>query len=96
MHELTTHYKEERSVSFYADKLCISSKYLSSLVKEVSDKNPVEWITQCVIFESKTLLKSTDMSIQQISDLLNFPNQSFFGKYFKRYCGMSPLQYKQS
>ena len=96
MHELTTHYKEERSVSFYADKLCISSKYLSSLVKEVSDKTPVEMITQCVIFESKTLLKSTNMSIQQISDLLNFPNQSFFGKYFKRYCGMSPLQYKQS
>lgn len=96
IHELTIHYKEERSVSYYANKLCITSKYLSSLVKEISDKTPAELIINCVMFESKTLLKSTDMSIQQVSDLLNFPNQSFFGKYFKRYAGISPSQYKQS
>ncbi|MDD4434333.1 MAG: helix-turn-helix domain-containing protein, partial [Parabacteroides sp.] len=68
----------------------------SSITKEMINKNPVELITQCVLVESKTMLKSTSLSIQQISDALNFPNQSFFGKYFKRYSGMSPQQYRQS
>lgn len=93
---LLTHYKEERTVSFYADKLFISSKYLSATIKEISNKTPAEWINECVIFEIKSLLKGTSLNIQQVSEMLNFPNQSFLGKYFKRYTGMTPLQYKQS
>jgi len=96
MQDLGTYYKTERSVSFYASRLCITPKYLSSITKEMINKNPIELITQCVLVESKTMLKSTSLSIQQISDALNFPNQSFFGKYFKRYSGMSPQQYRQS
>lgn len=91
-----TYYKQERSVKFYADKLCITPKYISSLVKESSGKSANEWIDSYVILESRALLKSTNMTIQQIADELNFPSQSFFGKYFKRILGVSPKQYRDS
>lgn len=88
------HYKNERSVTFYADKLCITPKYLSFISKEVSGVTAGEWIDQYVILEAKALLKSTRMSIQEIANTLNFPNQSFFGKYFKHHTGLSPKEYR--
>jgi AraC family transcriptional activator of pobA len=88
-------YKKERGVNFYARKLCITPKHLSWAVKEVSGKTAGTWIDEAVILEAKTLLKSSDMNIQQISEELNFANQSFFGKYFKHYTGMSPKEYKK-
>lgn len=94
MKEVATHYKEERSVAFYAQKLCLTPKYLSSAVKEASGKLAGQWIDECVILEAKTLLKSSGRSIQQIAEDLNFANQSFFGKYFKQHTGVSPSQYK--
>ena len=90
------HYKEERSVGFYADKLCLTPKYLSTVIQQTSGKTAAEWIDQHIALEAKALLKSTNMTIQQISDQLNFPSQSFFGKYFKRMTGMSPRAYKGS
>ena len=89
------HYKKERSVSFYAGKLYVTPKYLSSLVKAVSGKTAGEWIAEIVVLESKVLLKSSSKSIQEISVELNFANQSFFGKYFKQHTGMSPYAYKK-
>ena len=89
-----THYRKERSVKFYADLLCLSPKYLSSVIYKVSQKLAGEWIDGYVILEAKTLLKSGKLTIQQISEQLNFPNQSFFGKFFKRFAGMSPKEYK--
>ena len=89
------HYKEERGLKFYADKLCITSGYLSKVIKETSGKPANDWIDEHVSLEAKALLKSTNMTIQQISDELNFPSQSFFGKYFKRVTGMSPREYKR-
>jgi hypothetical protein len=89
------HYKKERTVSFYAGKLCVTPKYLSSLVKTVSGKTAGEWIAEVVILESKVLLKSSPKSTQEISVELNFANQSFFGKYFKQHTGMSPYAYKK-
>ena len=89
------HYKKERTVSFYAGKLYVTPKYLSSLVKAVSGKTAGEWIAEVVILESKVLLKSSSKSIQEISVELNFANQSFFGKYFKQHTGMSPYAYKK-
>jgi len=77
------HYKQERNIGFYADKLCLTPKYLSSLIKKNTDRSANDWIDRYVILEAKALLKSTNMTIQQISDELNFPSQSFFGKYFK-------------
>lgn len=91
---LTLHHRKERSVGFYADQLCITSKYLSLLVKDVSNQTAGEWIDKYVILEAKTLLSSTTLSIQEVADQLNFSNQSFFGKYFKHHVGMSPRQYR--
>ena len=90
------HYKRERSVDFYADKLCLTPKYLSTVIRQTSGKTAGEWIDEYVVLEAKALLKSTNMTIQQISDELNFPSQSFFGKYFKRIVGMSPKEYRKS
>lgn len=91
---LSENYKRERSVGFYARQLCITPKYLTTLIKRVSGKSVSEWIDNFVILEAKTLLKYSNMSVQEIAYYLNFPNQSFFGSYFKRNTGMSPSQYK--
>lgn len=91
---LGEHYKHERSVGFYARQLCITPKYLTTLIKRISGKSVSEWIDNFVILEAKTLLKYSNMSVQEIAYYLNFPNQSFFGSYFKRNAGMSPSQYK--
>jgi AraC-like DNA-binding protein len=88
------HYKEQRGIEFYADKMCLTPKHLSKVIKENSGLSASDWIENHVILEAKALLKSTNMTIQQISDELNFPSQSFFGKYFKRLVGMSPSEYK--
>ena len=89
------HYKQERSISFYAEKLCLTPKYLSSVIKQATGKLAGTWIDECVILEAKTQLKCSGKSIQQIAEELNFANQSFFGKYFKHHTGMSPSKYKE-
>jgi len=88
------HHKAQRGLDFYADKLCITPKHLSKVIKETTGKSANDLIDEHVALEAKALLKSTNMTIQQISDELNFPSQSFFGKYFKRIAGMSPREYK--
>ena len=93
-HLLGEHFREERSVGFYARQLCITPKYLTTLIKRISGQSVSEWIDNYVILEAKTLLKYSTMSIQEIAYYLNFPNQSFFGSYFKRNTGMSPSQWK--
>ena len=94
MNLVREHYREERLIGFYADKLCITPKYLSKVVKEHTGRSAGEWIERHVILEARAMLQSSDMTIQQISTSLNFPNQSFFGKYFKRATGLSPKQYR--
>lgn len=84
----------ERSLKFYADKLYITPKYLSAIIKEVSGRSAAEWVDAFVVLEAKTLLKFSDLSIQEIAYRLNFSTQSFFGKYFKHQTGMSPSEYK--
>ena len=92
---LGENYKTARDIGYYADKLCITAKHLSQVVKEVSGKTALEIIEDYVLTECKALLLSTTMTIQEISDALNFPSQSVFGKYFKRLTGMSPKAYRQ-
>lgn len=94
--EVEKHYRKERSVKFYADLLCISPKYLSTVIYKISQQLAGEWIDAYVILEAKTLLKSGRLTIQQISEQLNFSNQSFFGKFFKLCAGMSPKEYINS
>jgi transcriptional regulator GlxA family with amidase domain len=89
-----THCKEERGLNFYAGKLCITPKHLSKVIKENSNMSAAAWIDNSVVLEAQAMLKSTNMTIQQISDELNFPSQSFFGKFFKRITGVSPKEYK--
>ena len=86
----------EHSLSFFANRLNLTPNYLSARVKEYSGRTAMEWIEDSVILEAKTMLKHTDLSIQEIAYKLTFPTQTFFGKYFKRITGMSPKQYKNS
>lgn len=88
-------FRSERQLQFYADKLCITPRYLSRVVKECTGSSAADWIERYVVLEARALLKSTSMTIQQISDELNFPSQTFFGKYFKRRVGMSPKLYRR-
>ena len=81
-----------RSVSYYADRLFYSAKYLSSTIKQVTGKSPIQIINEHAVKEIKHKLKYTDMSIKEIADYFDFPNPSFFGKYVKIHLGMTPLQ----
>ncbi len=90
------HFKEHRDIAFYADRLCITNKYLSALLKQETGLTALEWIEKNVVLYAKGCLSSTSMTVQEISDELDFPSQSVFGKYFKRVEGMSPKAYRQS
>jgi len=91
---LLENYRTERSVAFYAGKLCLTPKHLTTLVKKVTGHPISNWINEAVIIEAKRMLKITDLTVLQISEELNFPNPSFFGRFFKRHTDMTPLQYK--
>lgn len=88
--------KRERRVSWYAQQLCITPKYLSTAVKRISGRTAVEWIENYVTMELRVLLKNSAKSIKEITEEMNFPNQSFLGKYFKEHVGMSPSEYRKS
>ena len=90
------HFKEHRDIGFYADKLCMTNKYLSALLKQETGMTALEWIERYVVLYAKGCLSSTTMTIQEISDELDFPSQSVFGKYFKRVEGISPKAYRRS
>ena len=88
------YYKENREVAFYADKLCITSKYLSAVIKEVSGKTAKDWIIEYMVLEIKALLKNSTLNIQQIATKTNFANQSSLGRFFRKHTGMSLLEYR--
>ncbi|SEA11980.1 AraC-type DNA-binding protein [Xylanibacter ruminicola] len=88
--------KRERRVSWYAQQLNITPKYLSTAVKRISGRTAVEWIESYVTMELRVLLKNSTKSIKEITEELNFPNQSFLGKYFKEHVGMTPSAYRKS
>lgn len=93
---VSENYSHHRQMAFYADKLCLSPKYLSKLVKEASGKTAPEWIDSYVLLEAKHLLKYSHMSIKEIVYRLHFPNQTAFYKYFKAHTGMTPTDYRNS
>ena len=93
---LEVSFRQERSVGFYANQLAITPKYLSEVTKDICGQSAIAIIQDRVIAECKALLYSTDKSIQEISDELNFPTQSEFGKYFKRQTGVSPKFYREN
>lgn len=86
-------YRRQRSINFYADRLCLTPKYLSAVIHQVSGRHAGEWIKDYVILEAKALLKSRKYTVMQVADMLNFANASFFGKYFKAAVGCPPRKY---
>jgi len=93
---LSTHCKEHHEVSFYAGKLCITPQYLSLLLKEQSGRSASQWIQDAIMAEAKIMLKQPGYSVQEISDKLNFPDQSTFGKFFKKHASVSPATYRKA
>lgn len=90
------HCTTQREVGFYANELFITSRNLSAIVQEVTGKTAKHIIDMHVILEIKVMLESTDLSIQEIANRLQFPDQSFFGRYFKKHTGTSPLNYRRA
>ena len=93
---VSEYHTQYRNVGFYADKLCLTPKYLSKLIKNATGKSAPEWIDQYVILEAKNLLKYSGETIKEIVFKLNFPNQSVFYKFFKAHTGMTPTEYRNS
>jgi len=91
---VTDYHMSERNMAFYADKLCLTPKYLSKLVKQASGRSAPEWIDSFVILEAKNMLKYSDITIKEIVFRLHFPNQSVFYKFFKSHTGMTPSEYR--
>lgn len=92
---LFEHHKQERSVAFYADKLCLTPKYLSTTIRKVTGHPILLWINEIMIISIKNHLRMTNTSVSQIAEEFNFSDSSFFGRYFKNYVGITPLQYRK-
>ncbi len=95
IHEVMEHYATEHRVEYYAKKLNMSAKYLCMVVKEATNIPPQNWINDVIIRSAKVMLSTTDLSINEITKQLNFPNPSFFCQYFKRSVGQTPLMYRK-
>lgn len=89
-------FRTNRELSFYAEELCLTPKYMSRLIKEATGKAAKEWIFERVILEAKVMLCQGRYSVQDISDYLGFANQSFFGSFFKKGTGVSPANYRKN
>lgn len=88
-------FARQRQLKFYAAELGVPPKYLSKVVLEVSGRSAKSWIMERVMLEAKVLIMEDNMSVLEISERLGFPNQSFFGTYFKKAAGVSPAAYKK-
>lgn len=91
---LAKNVSQHRTVEFYANEACLTPKYFSTVIKKRSGKLPMDWITERTIVLIKFLLQNSDKSIQEISNDLNFPNQSFFTRYFKSHTGFTPTAFR--
>ncbi|MBQ7180720.1 MAG: AraC family transcriptional regulator [Bacteroidaceae bacterium] len=92
---LGLHFREQRRISYYASQLNITPKYLGTIVMQTTGRPASAWVNEYVMAEARTLLRNSSLSIQEIAYALNFPNQSFFGKYFKAHSGVSPSAFRK-
>ncbi len=92
---VNTHYATQRSLAFYADKLCITPKHLAETVKKATGKRAVAWLAEAVLLEAHVLLQNPTLAIGQIADMLHFADQSAFGRFFRTNTGVSPAGYRQ-
>lgn len=86
---------QHRDVGFYARELCVTSDYLSRVIREYDGGSAIKWITTAVVTEAKYLMRQPGKTINEIALKMNFPDQSTFGKYFKKHAGLSPKEYKK-
>lgn len=91
---IQANYQTQKDVAFYADKLCISPRYLSNITRQIMGESAKTVIDRHIILEIKVMLRSTELSIQEISNRLEFPSQSYLGRYFKKHTGESPVEYR--
>lgn len=96
IHLVHAHCTSQRDVAFYAEQLCISTRYLSAITKEAGNISAKGIIDEFLTQEIKVTLQSTNLSLKEIADRYNFPDQSFFGRYFKKHTGMSPKEYRMT
>ena len=89
-------FRNERRVTWYAEQLSITPKYLSEVIRQISRETPSKWIDDFVTLELRVLLKNSNLSIKEIAERMHFPNQSFLGKFFKEHVGMSPKEYRKA
>lgn len=92
---IAEHHLSVREVSFYADKLFISPKYLTMVVRDVTGKSAKDWIVEYTILEIKSLLRDTSMDIKDVVRKTCFPSQSLMSRFFRKHTGMSPSQYRE-
>ncbi|MEN0053253.1 MAG: AraC family transcriptional regulator [Mucilaginibacter sp.] len=92
---LSANYKQERKLDFYADHLHLTPKSLSAAIKKQSGKSAGKWIDETIILEAKVLLQNKKLTVSQIADMLNFSDQSVFGKFFRAGTGISPMAYRK-
>lgn len=92
---LGNEFRNHRSIPYYADKLCVTPRHLSNVLKRETGMSAMQWVESFVIKYAKARLSSTSLTVQQISDGLSFNDQSEFGKYFKRLEGLSPSAYRK-
>ena len=86
--------KQEHHLAFYADKMCLTERYLGSVVRQVSGLTAKQWIDKSLIACLQSELRHSDKTLAQLADEMNFPNTSFLCKYFKRLTTLSPLAYR--
>jgi AraC-like DNA-binding protein len=92
---LYQNFRTQHNVAFYAHLQCLSSSYFSTVIKSKTGRSALQWIIELVISDSKQMLQHSNLSIKEIAVRLNFPSQTFFGKYFKQYVGVSPKEYRK-
>lgn len=89
------HCAEQHQIGYYADRLCLTERYLNTIIRQTSGITAKEWIDRALITRIKIELRHTDKPATQIAEEMHFANPSFFSKYFRRLTGMTPLEYKQ-
>lgn len=89
------HSQHERQLAFYAEKICVTERYLGTVIRQTSGITAKEWIDKAVVNYAKVMLRHSNKQITEISEALHFPNPSFFCKYFRRLTGSTPQAYRQ-
>jgi AraC-like DNA-binding protein len=89
------HCREQHQISYYAERMCLTERYLGTIIRRTSGTTAKDWIDRALITQAKVLLRHTNHSVLQISEELSFPNPSFFSKYFKRLTSQTPLEFRE-